>query len=481
MSEIQGKKGREKTAVPMPEQKPEERILNFNEVPYGYTEEQAIREAQRCYLCVAEKARCIPTCPVGINIPKFIGEIAKGDFQAAVQTVMHDNLLPAICGRVCPQEEQCQLKCIAGVKGEPIFIGRLERFIADWYALQNKEEHRLEPAPGAPKVAVIGSGPAGLTCAADLARIGYDVTVFEALHEPGGVLTYGIPEFRLPKAIIRREVENIECLGVKLYMNAIVGKLFTIEELMNEKGFQAVFIGTGAGLPIIVDIPGKNLKGVYTANEFLTRINLMKAYLFPKYPTPLMLGRHVVVMGGGNVAMDSARTALRMGAEKVTILYRRTEKEMPARVEEVHHAKEEGIDLQVLVNPIRLLGDKDGKLTTVESRRMELGAPDSSGRPRPIDIPGSEFQLEVDNFVFAIGQGPNPVLAQSTPGLKVDKWGRIIVDPETRATSIPGVFSGGDITGGATVITAMGDGRVAARSIDHYLKEKVTAQVISDR
>ncbi len=470
MSEVQVKKGRERTAVPMPEQRPEERIHNFQEVPYGYTAEQAIREAQRCFQCKEDKAKCIPTCPVGIRIPQFITQIAQGDFFAAIQTIMQDNLLPAICGRVCPQEEQCQLNCIAGIKGDAIFIGRLERFVADWYAVQSRTDSPQTPPPGAAKVAIIGSGPAGLTCAADLAKLGYDVTVFEALHEPGGVLTYGIPEFRLPKAIIRREVENIERLGVKFYMNAIVGKLFTIRELMEEKGFQAVFVGTGAGLPIIVDIPGKNLKGVYTANEFLTRINLMKAFRFPEYSTPLKLGGRVAVMGGGNVAMDAARTALRMGADKVFILYRRTEKEMPARIEEIHHAKEEGVDMRTLVVPLRLIGDDSGCLKQVECRRMELGPPDKSGRPRPIEVPGSEFILEMDTFVYAIGQGPNPVLAKASPGLQTDKYGCIVVDQETRATSIPGVYSGGDVTGGATVITAMGDGRAAARSIDRYLK-----------
>lgn len=410
MNQEMPKKGREKVAVPMPEQTPENRIRNFEEVPFGYNAEQAIREAQRCFQCKTEKANCIPTCPVGINIPKFITEIARGDFYAAIQTIMQDNLLPAICGRVCPQEEQCQIKCIAGIKGDSIYIGRLERFVADWYASQPKESlpAPTQPASGALKVAIVGSGPAGLTCAADLAKCGYDVTIFEALHEPGGVLTYGIPEFRLPKAIIRREVENIERLGVKLYMNAIVGKLFTIPELMTVRGFKAVFIGTGAGLPIIVDLPGKNLKGVYTANEFLTRVNLMKAFRFPEYPTPIKMGKHVAVMGGGNVAMDAARTALRMGADKVTVLYRRTEKEMPARVEEVHHAKEEGIELITLVVPIRLLGDETGCLKAVECRRMQLGAPDSSGRPRPVEMAGSEFVTELDTFIFAIGQGPNP-------------------------------------------------------------------------
>lgn len=465
------KPAREKTAIPMPEQEPQRRIRNFEEVPLGYTSEQAIREALRCYQCREDKAKCIPLCPVGINIPKFIREIGEGDFLAAITTIMEDNLLPAICGRVCPQEEQCQLKCVGGVKGEPVSVGRLERFVADWYASQADGRTERQPEPGARKVAIVGSGPAGLTCAADLAKMGYDVTIFEALHEPGGVLIYGIPEFRLPKEIIRQEVSNIQRLGVKLYLNAIVGKLFTLDELMQEQGFEAVFIGTGAGLPYMLDVPGRNLKGVYTANEFLTRINLMKAYKFPDYPTPLRIGRHVAVMGGGNVAMDAARTALRMGAQQVSIVYRRTEKEMPARVEEIHHAKQEGIQFNPLVVPTRLLGTETGDLCAMECQRMALGEPDSSGRPRPVPIEGSEFQVAVDTFVIAIGQGPNPVLAKTTPNLQVDRHGRIEIDAQTRMTSIPGVFAGGDITGGATVITAMGDGRAAARAIHQYLKE----------
>jgi glutamate synthase (NADPH/NADH) small chain len=460
---------REKVAVPMPEQEPLRRICNFDEVPFGYTAEQAMREAARCYQCREDKAKCIPLCPVGINIPKFIREVAAGDFHAAIDTILNDNLLPAICGRVCPQEEQCQVECVAAVKGEPVSIGRLERFVADWYAAQHRNDPPHQPAEGAEKVAIVGSGPAGLTCAADLARMGYDVTIFEALHEPGGVLTYGIPEFRLPKEIIRQEVENIQRLGVKLRLNAIVGKLFTIDELMHERAFRAVFIGTGAGLPYMVEIPGKNLNGVYTANEFLTRINLMKSYRFPEYPTPVRVGRHVAVMGGGNVAMDSARTALRMGAKKVSILYRRTEKEMPARLEEIHHAHQEGIHFHTLVTPVRLLGTETGDLCGIECQRMELGAPDSSGRPRPVPVEGSEFQMEADTFVIAIGQGPNPVLSRATPDLKIDKHGRIEVDSD-RMTSIPGVFAGGDITGGATVITAMGDGRAAARAMDRYIR-----------
>jgi glutamate synthase (NADPH) small chain len=462
---------REKKSVPMPEQEPLVRIQNFNEVPFGYSDEQAIREALRCYQCKDDKAKCIPTCPVGINVPKFIREVAEGDFKAAIETIMQDNLLPAICGRVCPQEEQCQINCIGAVKGEAVSVGRLERFVADWYARQPKEPAQTMIQPGAAKVAVIGSGPAGLTCAADLARQGYDVTIFEALHEPGGVLTYGIPEFRLPKRIIMQEVENIQRLGVKIYLNAIIGKLFTIEELITEKGFQAVFIGTGAGLPYMVDIPGQNLKGVYTANEFLTRVNLMKSFKFPEFPTPLRIGNHVAVMGGGNVAMDAARTALRMGAGKVSIIYRRTEKEMPARIEEIHHAHEEGVEFHTLIIPLRLLGNETGDLHAIECQRMQLGEPDSSGRPRPVPLPGSEFTMEVDTFVIAIGQGPNPVLSKATPGLALDRHGRIKADEDSRMTSIPGVFAGGDITGGATVITAMGDGRKAARAIHAYLQK----------
>jgi len=466
------KRVREKKAVAMPEQPAEERIHNFSEVPLGYTPEQAIAEALRCYECKEAKAKCIPNCPVGIDIPKFIALIATGNFGGAYETVSKDNMLPSICGRVCPQETQCQIACIAAVKGDPVSVGRLERFIGDWYAAQ------LQPPPvdpireDAPKVAIIGSGPAGLTCAADLARLKYNVTVFEALHEAGGVLIYGIPEFRLPKDIIRREVDNIRRMGVKFYYNAIIGRLFTLKDLMEKHGYQAAFIGTGAGLPLMMDVPGKNLKGVYSANEFLTRINLMKSYLFPDAPTPLLPARRAVVTGGGNVAMDCARNALRMGAAEVTIVYRRSRQEMPARLEEIEHAEQEGIRFHYLATPVRLLGDAANNLTHVECQEMELGAPDSSGRPRPIPKAGSEFQLEADVFVIAIGQGPNPVLAKTTPELATDQHGRIIVDPKTRQTSIPGVFAGGDIIGGATVISAMGDGRAAARAIHEYLTQK---------
>jgi glutamate synthase (NADPH) small chain len=472
------KRVREKTAVPMPEQPAGERIRNFGEVPLGYSAEQAIAEALRCYECKAEKAKCIPNCPVGIDIPTFISQMATGNYHGAYETISRDNLLPSICGRVCPQENQCQIKCIAAVKGDAVSVGRLERFIGDWHSAQ-AEPPAADPIPeDAPKVAVIGSGPAGLTCAADLARLKYNVTVFEALHEPGGVLIYGIPEFRLPKRIIKQEVENISRLGVKFYYNALVGRLFTIKSLMEERGFNAVFIGTGAGLPTMMDIPGKNLRGVYSANEFLTRINLMKAYLFPEAPTPLLPARRVVVTGGGNVAMDAARTALRMGAGEVTIVYRRSRAELPARHEEIEHAEQEGVKFHFLATPVKLLGDSDNNLNRVECLEMGLGEPDSSGRPRPVPKPGSEFQIETDVFVIAIGQSPNPVLAQTTPELKTDKWGRIAVDADTRQTSIPGVFAGGDIIGGATVISAMGDGRAAARAIHEYLVQKKSAKVV---
>jgi glutamate synthase (NADPH) small chain len=394
--------------------------------------------------------------------------VADGDFQAAVTTIMQDNLLPAICGRVCPQEEQCQMECIGGKRGEPAMIGRLERFVAEWYEEFGEKPEPRTPPKGAQKVAVVGSGPSGLTCAADLAKAGYDVTIFEALHRPGGVLVYGIPEFRLPKRIIDREVENIKLLGVKVYLNAMVGKLFTVDSLREEHGFEAFYLGVGAGLPYMMNIPGKNLKGVYTANEFLTRVNLMRSYEFPKTPTPLKVGKHVGVVGGGNVAMDSVRTALRIGAENVHLVYRRSEVEMPARNEEIHHAKEEGVQFHLLTNPVELLGDEKGRVRAVKCVQMELGEPDDSGRRRPVVKEGSEHELPVETFVFAIGQGPNPILPATTPGLVTDKWGCFIVD-ENQMTSIPGVFAGGDITGGATVITAMGDGRTAARGIDTWL------------
>lgn len=468
---VRRKGKRERVSVPMPEQEPLVRAKNFDEVPLGYMAEMAMKEAQRCFQCKGERAKCVPNCPVGVNIPKFLDEVAEGDFQAAIMTIMEDNLLPAICGRVCPQEEQCQMECIGGKRGEPAMIGRLERFVADWYAIHGEKPEPMTPVDGAQKVAIVGSGPSGLTAAADLAKKGYDVTIFEALHRPGGVLVYGIPEFRLPKRIIDREVENIKLLGVKIYLNAMIGKLFTVENLMNEKGFEAVYLGVGAGLPYMMNIPGKNLKGVYTANEFLSRVNLMKSYQFPKAPTPLKVGQNVAVVGGGNVAMDSVRTALRIGAENVHLVYRRSEAEMPARNEEIHHAREEGVQFHLLTNPIELIGDDDGHVRAVKCVKMELGEPDDSGRRRPVVMEGSEHELPADNFVFAIGQGPNPILPATTPGLKTDKWGCFLVD-DKQMTSIPGVFAGGDITGGATVITAMGDGRTAAKGIDTYLTAK---------
>jgi glutamate synthase (NADPH) small chain len=459
---------REKVAVPMPEQAPADRVKNFEEVPFGYDAEMAIKEAKRCYLCKGERANCIPNCPVGIDIPKFIDEIAEGDFQAAVETMMKDNLLPAVCGRVCPQEEQCQKECLAGKKGDPIYIGRLERFLAEWYVDNGARPEKMTPPPGAKKVAIVGSGPSGLTCAADLARAGYDVTIFEALHRGGGVLAYGIPEFRLPNQIIEREIENIQRLGVKIYLNAIIGKLFTIDTLMDEQGFEAIYVGTGAGLPYMMNVPGKNLKGVLTANEFLTRVNLMRSFDFPNAATPMLIGEDVAVVGGGNVAMDAARTALRIGAERVHLVYRRSEIEMPARDEEIHHAREEGVQFHLLTNPVKLIGDDDDNLVELECVEMELGEPDDSGRRRPVVKEGSEFRMPVQTFVFAIGQGPNPVLANATRNLKTSRWGQIEVD-ENRMTSIPGVFAGGDVTGGATVITAMGDGRQAAKAIQAHL------------
>jgi glutamate synthase (NADPH/NADH) small chain len=371
------------------------------------------------------------------------------------------------------------MDCLGGKRGDAASVGRLERFVADWYAEQGKKPDPVTPPPGAPKVAIVGSGPSGLTCAADLAKLGYDVTIFEALHRPGGVLVYGIPEFRLPNRIIEREIDNIQRMGVKIYLNALVGKLFTIESLMGEQGFSAVYLGTGAGLPYLMNIPGKNLKGVYTANEFLTRVNLMRAFDFPNAPTPLQVGSSVVVVGGGNVAMDSARTALRVGAGEVHLVYRRSEVEMPARNEEIHHAKEEGVKFHLLTNPTRLLGDDDGRLCEVECVEMELGEPDDSGRRRPVVKEGSEFRMAAQNFVFAIGQGPNPIIANATPDLKTSKWGQIEVDG-TRMTSIPGVFAGGDITGGSTVITAMGDGRNAARAIDAYIQGKSAVAPVAE-
>ena len=456
---------------PMPEQAPEVRNHNFKEVALGYTAEQAMDEAERCLHC--KNKPCVSGCPVGVDIPGFIAEVAKGDFAAAYEVLSRDTSLPAICGRVCPQESQCEEKCVRGIKGESVAIGRLERFVADWKMAQGEEEIR-SPASNGRKVAVIGSGPSGLACAGDLAKRGYAVTVLEALHAAGGVLVYGIPEFRLPKDIVRREIAGLEKLGVKVETNMVIGKVTSIQELMEEYGFEAVFIGTGAGLPKFMRIPGENLKGVFSANEFLTRTNLMKAYQDGS-ATPVMKAKRVAVVGGGNVAMDAARCAKRLGAD-VTIVYRRSEKELPARAEEVEHAKEEGIVFKLLNNPVRILGDDKFNVTGIECIQMTLGEPDESGRRRPVEKPGSEFTIDVDCVIMAIGTSPNPLIKSTTERLKTESWGGIIVDEATGATSIPGVYAGGDaVTGAATVILAMGAGKTAAAAIDTYLKNKAGA------
>jgi len=460
---------REKT--PMPSQDPGERIKNFNEVALGYTEEQALAEAARCNLC--KKASCKLGCPVEVDIPEFISLIRQGDFAGAINKIKEKNNLPAICGRVCPQENQCEKYCNLGKKGDPVAIGRLERFVADWQLARGVTPPPVAEPTGF-RVAVVGSGPAGLTAAADLARMGHAVTVFEALHVPGGVLMYGIPEFRLPKRVVQAEINVIRQMGVEIRTNCVVGKLFTVDELLGEYGFDAVFVGTGAGLPHFMGIPGENLLGVYSANEFLTRTNLMKAYLFPEYLTPIKIGRRVAVIGAGNVAMDAARTALRLGAEESSIVYRRSAAEMPARREEVEHAEEEGVKFHFLTSPVAIHGNDQGWVTAMTCLRYELGEPDASGRRRPVPVPGSEFTLEVDTVVMAIGQGPHPLVPQTTPGLAVNSGhGTIVADEETGATSKPGVFAGGDtVTGAATVILAMGAGKKAARAIDAYLREK---------
>jgi len=451
----------------MPEQPPEERIKNFKEVPLGYSEEQAVEEATRCIQC--KNRPCVTGCPVEIDIPDFIALIAQRKFVEAARKMKEKNALPAICGRVCPQEVQCESKCTLGKKFEPVAIGRLERFIADWEREKGMVQIPPRPAPRGKKVAVIGSGPAGLTVAADLAKAGFGVTIFEALHKAGGVLVYGIPEFRLPKAIVQAEVDYVKSLGVEIRLNSVIGNLFTIPELLSS-GYDAVFIGIGAGGPMFMNIPGENLSGVYSANEFLTRSNLMKAYLFPEYDTPIKRSRNVAVVGGGNVAMDAARTAIRLGAENVYLVYRRSREEMPARAEEVHHAEEEGIIFKFLTNPTRIIGDENGKVKAMECLRMELGEPDASGRKRPIPIKGSEFIMEVDAVIMALGTNANPLLPSTTPGLALNKWGYIIADEETGATSLKGVYAGGDIvTGAATVILAMGAGRKAARAMEKYL------------
>ncbi|MDK2897111.1 MAG: glutamate synthase small chain [Candidatus Atribacteria bacterium] len=451
----------------MPGRSVADRTKDFDEVPLGLSPEQAIEEAQRCLQC--RKPKCVKGCPVEIDIPAFIGLLAEGKLDQAIAKIKEKNSLPAICGRVCPQETQCEQECILGKKGEPVAIGYLERFLADY-----EREQGVKPPPSVSsqgkKVAVIGSGPAGLTCAGDLAKMGYAVTIFEALHAPGGVLVYGIPEFRLPKSIVLQEVDYVKSLGVELELSVVVGKTITLDDLRDE-GFAAFFVGTGAGLPSFLNLPGENLNGIYSANEFLTRSNLMRAYRFPEYDTPIKIGRRVAVIGGGNVAMDSARTAIRLGAEEVCLVYRRTKKEMPARVEEVERAEEEGVNCIILTNPVRYQGDENGWITGIECIQMELGEPDESGRRRPIPIPGSEFVIPIDTVVVAIGQGPNPVFLDSVPGLKLNRWGYIESDPETGATSIPGVFAGGDIvTGAATVISAMGAGKKSARAIARYLQ-----------
>ncbi|UCH78230.1 MAG: NADPH-dependent glutamate synthase [Candidatus Coatesbacteria bacterium] len=453
---------------PMEEQPAKERVGNYREVPYGYDAATAIKEAERCLQC--KKPVCIDGCPVEIDIPGFIKAIAEDDFPEAIRIMKTYNNLPAVCGRVCPQEEQCEEVCLLGKKFEPVGIGRLERFIADY-----DYEHGIAPAPEiAPakgkKVAIVGSGPAGLTAAGDLARMGYDVTIYEAFHATGGVLRYGIPEFRLPKAILDQEVDYVQSLGVKVECNMVIGKVFTIGELLGEFGFGAVFIGTGAGLPRWMNVPGENLIGVYSANEWLTRVNLMRAFDFPEFDTPIWAGKNVAVIGGGNTAMDSVRTALRMGAETATIYYRRSEKEMPARIEEIHHAREEGVEFNFLVAPDLVLGTNDGWVRGMELCKMELGEPDDSGRRRPVRCEGSQYEIECDMIVVAVGTYPNPIIPETTPELELTKWGTIKVDEETGQTSLPGVFAGGDIvTGGATVISAMGAGKKAARGIDAYL------------
>ena len=451
----------------MPEQLPEDRRRNFEEVPYGYTEELAVTEALRCIKC--KKPKCIEGCPVNIDIPGFLALIAEGKFLEAAWKIKEQNALPAVCGRVCPQESQCEKLCVLGRKQEPVAIGRLERFAADYERSAGKIQIPQLPPRTGKRVAVVGGGPAGLTVAGELAKLGHEITVFEALHEPGGVLMYGIPEFRLPKEIVRVEVDYLRKLGVTFVMDYVVGKNATIGELLANEGFHAVFIGTGAGLPRFMNIPGENLIGVYSANEYLTRSNLMSAFRFPEFDTPPIKRKRVVVLGGGNVTMDSARTALRLGGD-VTVVYRRSRKEMPAREEEIHHAEEEGVKFEFLTNPTCIIGDDAHRVTGMECLRMELGEPDTSGRRRPVTIEGSEFILDVDTVVVAIGNRPNPLVPRTEPELEITRSGTIVADEKTMATSIPGVYAGGDIvSGAATVILAMGQGKVAAASIHAYL------------
>lgn len=455
------------TKTPMPEQAPDVRNKNFEEVTLGYTEEMALNEAARCLNC--KNMPCVSGCPVNIHIPQFISKVAEGDFKAAYKIIAETNSLPAISGRVCPQESQCEMHCVRGIKGEPVGIGRLERFVADWYRNNVKEEVE-KPELNGKKVAVVGSGPSSLTCASDLAKKGYEVTVFEAFHVAGGVLVYGIPEFRLPKEIVQNEVNGLIARGVKVETDMVIGRVLTIDELINDMGFNAVFIGTGAGLPSFMGIEGEDLSGVYSANEYLTRINLMKAYR-KEYDTPIKHSRSVAVVGGGNVAMDAARCAKRLGAEHVYVVYRRSEEEMPARNEEIHHAKEEGIEFLLLNNPVKINNDGTGAVKSMECIKMELGEPDASGRRRPIEIKGSEFELDVDTVIMALGTSPNPLIRTTTPGIEVNKHGCLVVNEDTMQTSRDGIYAGGDaVTGAATVILAMGAGKKAAAAIDEYLK-----------
>jgi len=456
-----------KQRTEMPMQDPKERIHNFNQVAQGYTEDMALLEAGRCLQC--KNPTCVAGCPVNVQIPQFIKRIKEKDYQGAIDTIKETNNLPAVCGRVCPQETQCESKCLLARTGQPIAIGRLERFAADWEAASGEVKIEKAPANGK-KVAVVGSGPAGLTCAGDLAKLGYDVTIFESLHAPGGVLIYGIPEFRLPKDVVRREVEYVKKLGAKIETDVVVGRSVTIDELF-EDGFEAVFIGSGAGLPMFMHIPGENLNGVYSANEWLTRINLMKAYRFPEFDTPVKRGKTVAVVGAGNVAMDAVRCALRLGAEKAMIVYRRSRAEMPARLEELENAEQEGVEFHLLTNPVRVLGDDKGWVTGLECVKMELGEPDRSGRRRPVPVAGSEHVIPCDTVVMALGTTPNPILSRTTSGLNAHDWGGLIADEKTGRTTKPRVWAGGDaVTGSATVILAMGAGKAAAKDIDEYLR-----------
>jgi glutamate synthase (NADPH/NADH) small chain len=468
---LMAKKIGQKEKTPMPCLDPQQRRSSFDEVAAGYTIAMAVQEANRCIEC--RNRPCVAGCPVEIDIPTFVAQLARSDVEGAFQTLTDKNVLPAICGRVCPQEEQCEAKCTIGIRFEPVSIGRLERFVADHAAAQGFEPARSTPAPSGKRVAIIGSGPAGLTAASDLSQMGHAVTIFEALHKPGGVLIYGIPEFRLPKSIVEREIAALTERGVEIRTNHVIGRTYTVDELLTELGYDAVFIGTGAGLPHFPRIPGINLVGVYSANEYLTRANLMKAYLFPRFATPAIRGREVAVIGGGNTAMDAVRMALRLGAARAYLVYRRSRDEMPARREELEHAVEEGVELVLLTAPVAVLDDGNARVRALRCTRMMLGEPDSSGRRSPVAIPGEEFDIRVDTVVFAVGQGANPLIQSSTPDLAVTKRGTLVAD-ENGATPKPGVFAGGDIvSGGATVISAMGAGRRAARAIDRYLNTRV--------